>query len=126
MKKILVLLSLIYFISCVTEYCDEIENVQTADDCLTSNVKNETDNCCYIEVKVGDQNGYGCGEYHKSLTVDYIFNYLKSYFENQGKTLVSVKCPNDQGTNPTPSPSPSPSNGSYLRTGLLLLAAFLL
>ncbi len=124
MKKVLVLLSLIYFISCVTEYCDEVKSIQSDDDCLSSEVRDGANNCCLIEIKEGDK--YGCGEYPKSLTVEQIFEQLKPQYEKEGQTLVSVKCPNDQGTNPTPSPSPSPSNGSYLRTGLLLLAAFLL
>ena len=124
MKKVLVLLSLIYFISCVTEYCNKVEVIESADDCLTSQVEKDTDNCCYIVVKVNGDDVNACYEFDKSYTLEQIEESLKKQYAEAGQTFVSVKCPDDQGT--TPTPTPTPASGSYLRTGLLLLAAFLL
>ena len=126
MKKVLVLLSLIYFISCVTEYCNKVEVIESADDCLTSQVEKETDNCCFLIVNDKGVNVNACTEVDKSYTLEQIEAALTKQYAEAGQTFVSLKCPDDQGTTPTPTPTPTPASGSYLRTGLLLLAAFLL
>ena len=120
MKKILVLLSLIYFISCSTEYCANVKEIKEENDCLKSIVEKETDNCCLIVVQDKGVNVNACAEFDKSYTLEQIEASLTKQYSEAGQTFVSLKCPSDQGTAPTP------ANGSYLRTGLLLLVTFLL
>ena len=58
MKSILVLLSLIYFISCSTETCNSVQDAQSANDCFSTPVADPNNYCCYIQVKVNVGTGY--------------------------------------------------------------------
>ena len=128
MKKILVLLSLIYFISCATEYCAQLKEVKEANDCLTSSVEKETNNCCFVTVEASGKNVNACFETDKTYTLDQIRKALTEQYKKDGQTLVDLKCPSDQGEQPTPAPTPepTPTKSSYLKEGILLLTAFLL
>ena len=113
MKRILVLLSLIYFISCSTETCNDVKDPQNPNECFSTPVVDSNDYCCYIKVRqyIGTQYQYGsiCYEYNKGLSLDEVKNTLINYYTNKGQELEDFRC-----------------KGSYLKAGLLLLTAFLL
>lgn len=116
MKKILILLSFIYFVSCGTIYCNSIQQAEKSEDCLSATVQDQNNNCCYLQIAVGTQVAKVCYEFTKAATLEKIKADLTAQYQAEGKTLEDVICPADQGY----------SKGSYLKTGILLLAAFLL
>jgi len=125
MKKILILLSLIYFISCGTEYCNTITQADNSEDCLTAEVQDANNNCCYLQIGYTAEDGTKgvakpCFEVSKQATLEKIKADLTKQYEAEYKTLEDVICPADQGQ------GGSTTNGSYLKTGILLLVAFFL
>ena len=116
MKRILVLLSLIYFISCSSTVCNEITNIKSADDCLSGDVSSAENNCCYLHITGPNHSQQNCYEYPKTYPLEEIYSQLNQKYQPQGYKLEVVTCPADQARN----------KGSYLKTGILLLAAFLL
>ena len=117
MKKILILLSFIYFVSCGTEYCNSIQQAENSENCLSAEVQDQNNNCCYLQIGLGTQGvAKLCYEFTKAATLEKIKADLTAQYQAEGKTLEDVICPADQGY----------SKGSYLKTGILLLAAFLL
>ena len=113
MKSILVLLSLIYFISCSTETCNSVQDAQSANDCFSTPVADTNNYCCYIQVKTNVPTGAVtsrvCFEYNKSLSIDEIKTALINQYKQTNQELEDFRC-----------------KGSYLKAGLLLLTAFLL
>ena len=125
MKKILILLSLIYFISCGTEYCNSITQADKSEDCLTAEVQDANNNCCYLQIgqstTEGSQTiGKLCYEFSKQATLDQLKEQLTKQYQGDNQILENIICPSDQGQ------GGSTTNGSYLKTGILLLVAFFL
>ena len=113
MKSILVLLSLIYFISCSTESCNGTKDPQSPDVCFSTPADDANNNCCFIQVGIETQAGHGsakvCDEFSKTLSIDEIRTSLINQYQKENQVLEDLRC-----------------KGSYLKAGLLLLTAFLL
>ena len=95
MKNILVLLSLIYFISFSKETCDIFLDVQSEKDCFSASVSDKNNNCCYVQIgfKIGeiDQSLKFCNEYNKDFSANDIKTELQKYYQ-KGEIVEVVKC----------------------------------
>ena len=96
MKNILVLLSLIYFISCSTEYCNILQDVESPNDCLYALPSDENNNCCFIQVGVdtvlGHQSVKVCYEFNKKYSIDEIRTALDYQYKQADQILEDLKC----------------------------------
>ena len=95
MKNILVLLSLIYFISCSKETCDIFSDVQSEKDCFSASVSDKNNNCCYVKIRFNigeiEKSLQFCNKYTKSLSANYIKTELQKLYQ-EGQIVEDVKC----------------------------------
>ena len=103
MKKIFLFLCLLYLTLC--ENCVEVQNPSKASDCIGKTPSSSSTTCCYAKYSLFVSISH-CLELPKGLDTDQIKAELKKAY---GETLEDFSC-----------------KGSYLKMGLLLLAAFLL
>ena len=109
MKKILLALSLIYLAFCGTLSCgDETTTPSKASDCLERTPTTNDLACCYGKFTVMGFTTQGCFEMAKGLNADEIKKKIQEHAQGLA-TIEDFSC-----------------SGSYLKIGLLLLAAFLL
>ena len=109
MKKNLLALSLLYLPFCGTLSCLDNSTIPSkASDCLQRTPSTNNLICCYIKVSVFNLTSTACYEIAKRINSDEI----KKKIKEEGKGLVTIE--------------DFSCSGSYLKIGILLLAAFLL
>ncbi len=93
MKKTLILLSLIYFVSCKIS-CGEIDNPpENKEDCYNRALENENEDvCCYLKVKTPASVSV-CTELKDSLNKEFIKKVIVSQFKEHNYTLEDFSCP---------------------------------
>ena len=107
MKKFLLLLAAICYVSCKTT-CDAIE-VANVTSCHNAELEKENDDqCCFL--KKGD--ALSCHEFLKNLTADDVKAQFPDYKDYE------IDCPYKGGD--------KPSSSNYLKAGFLLVAMLLL
>ena len=109
MKKNLLALSLLYLPLCGTLPCLDNSTIPSkASYCLQRTPSTYNFICCYIKVSASGLTSKGCYEIAKGINSDEI----KKKLQEEGKGLVTIE--------------DFSCSGSYLKIGILLLAAFLL
>ena len=109
MKKILLVLSLLYLAFCETLSCkDESKAPSKASDCLQRTPSTNDLTCCYGKFTALGLTSQACFELEKGLNSDEI----KKKMQEEGGGLITIE--------------DFSCRGSYLKMGLLLLATFLL
>ena len=111
MKKILLALSLLYLAFCGELACLSESEPSKVSDCLQRTPKKNDNMCCYAEFNLIVKKEKACIEAPKALNSDKIKKQLiqQNQVAYPGLTIEDFSC-----------------RGSYLKMGLLLLAAFLL
>ena len=149
MKKAIIILSLIYFISC-SSLCDNDENLQTQkEDCYDRETSFVEKECCYtyIEITFFDQttNSTACFEFElgadleevkkKAIEeiesfggkIDALDLYCSSHEkEDTSEEDTSEKDTSEKDTSEEDTTKPNSSFSSYLRIGFLLILYLLL
>ena len=94
MKKTLILLSLIYFVSCEIS-CMGTDNLpENYEDCYNRGLENENEDvCCYLKVKTPAILLSTCVELPNSLNKDFAKKVLISQYKEQNFTLEDFSCP---------------------------------
>ncbi len=96
MKNILILLSLIYFISCSKKTCNLITEAQSPKDCFSASVNDKNNHCCFIQVRdnkfLGHQSAKVCYEYNKRIPIDEIRKALDSQYKLDNQVLEDFRC----------------------------------
>ena len=119
MQKILLLLSLLYFASSATLYCEshKLDELPTdKDDCFDRELENTANyaQCCFVHLKVGDKDLNVCCPAAKKAKKDDIKKLVEDYAskieEMKGYEFKDYTCPN---------------SSSYIKVGLLLLTLLL-
>ena len=102
MKKTLILLSLIYFISCKIS-CEQRDNIpENKEDCYNRAVVNENGVvCCYIKVKT-PVSVSACVEIQDSLNKEFMKKVLVSQYSGLNYTLEDFSCPTKEKKDDTP------------------------
>ena len=122
MQKILLLLSLLYFASSVTLYCEDHKSLDELptekEDCFEREIKLSTDysQCCFVHLKVAGQDVNVCCPADKNGKKDNIKNLIKDYASQsdliKGYEFKDYTCPKS-------------NSSSYIKVGLLLLTLLL-
>ncbi len=117
MKKALLILSLIYFISCKT-LCSSDEEVKEAKDCFGREPDYESTSCCYVDGTITidelTQSGGDCYSFKPGISKEELakimVEQIKTFMPDSvvNVTINSYKC-----------------SGSFLKIGFLFLALFL-
>ena len=119
MQKILLLLSLLYFASSATLYCEshKLDELPTdKDDCFDRELENTANyaQCCFVHLKVGDKDLNVCCPAAEKAKKDDIKKLVEDYAskieEMKGYEFKDYTCPN---------------SSSYIKVGLLLLTLLL-
>ena len=107
MKKIFLSLCLLYLTLCA-EKCTDIHNPSKASDCVGKTPSSDSTTCCYAKYSISIATTNLCMELPKGLNTEQI---KEEIIKRIGSiiTLEDFSC-----------------KGSYLKMGLILLAAFLL
>ena len=97
MKKIFILLSLIYFISCKID-CNSGEYAESSDDCFNRSVQKEDENhCCYFKISKSSEILGMCLEYSKNVSLDDLKKLLtEAYANNEDAKFEDVLCPTNE------------------------------
>ena len=106
MKKIFLFFCLLYLTLC--ENCVEVQNPSKASDCVGKTPTSDSTTCCYAKYSMIMGSINLCLELPKGLDTDQIKAEFKKLY-GQAIEIDDFSC-----------------KGSYLKMGLLLLAAFLL
>ena len=106
MKKIFLSLCLLYLTLCA-EKCIDIQNPSKASDCVGKTPSSDSTTCCYVKYSV-ILTFNNCIELPKGLNTEQIKEEIIKRYGN-AITIEDFSC-----------------KGSYLKMGLILLAAFLL
>jgi hypothetical protein len=94
MKKILVLLSLIYFISCSTLCEDKDTKVVEGKSCFSRSVEEESKHCCYVTGKHSSgQSLTQCFEGPIKMSLNDMKSQLKEQLAASDYTLTDLGCP---------------------------------
>ena len=120
MQKILLLLSLLYFASSATLYCEShgsLDELPTdKNECFDREIKASADyaQCCFVHLKVGDNDVNVCCPAAKKAKKDDIKKLIEVYASQveqmKGYEFKDYTCPN---------------SSSYIKVGLLLLTLLL-
>ena len=119
MQKILLLLSLLYFASSATLYCEshKLDELPTdKDDCFDREIETPAKyaQCCFVHLKVAGQDVNVCCPADKKAKKDDIKKLVEDYAskieEMKGYEFKDYTCPN---------------SSSYIKVGLLLLTLLL-
>ena len=121
MQKILLLLSLLYFASSATLYCEshKLDELPTdKDDCFDREIETPAKyaQCCFVHLKVAGQDVNVCCPADKNGKKDSIKNLIKDYASQsdliKGYEFKDYTCPKS-------------NSSSYIKVGLLLLTLLL-
>lgn len=94
MKKILVLLSLIYFISCSTLCEDKETKIVEGKTCFNRDAEGENKHCCYVTGKhTSGQSLTQCFEGPIKMSLNDMKSQLKEQLATSGYTLTDLGCP---------------------------------
>ena len=122
MKKALLILSLIYFISCKT-LCSDEADVKEASECFARDADYENTSCCFVDATMtimGETfSDSGCYSFKPGISNDEIANKMVEEIKKMSPEEIEVtvkvnsyKCP-------------SSNSGSFLKIGFLFLVLFL-
>ena len=125
MKKFLILLSLIFFVSCENKECVEKEfdplNPPKESECLSRNsmiVENVELPCCYIKMQMTNQK--------LSITSAICYPFKKDYSKEDLQKLINDIVPSDEDLGVKVEIKKVSCKGSYLKFGFLLLTLLLI
>ena len=109
MKKILILLSLIYLVSCKL-FCNTEENPKNYEDCFNRVLEDEENNCCYLKVFAPSLGNVSvCYEFRKSLDIEYLRKELTRQYYEDNSTLEELACPSNRKDNDSSHEDQQPS-----------------
>ena len=131
MKKLIIILSLIYFISSKS-VCEDIQNIPTKKSNCYARESSFTENeCCYSNIKVTSFYGQTikqivCSEFKIGTDLKKLKRNITQKIEEKGLKVDSFDliCPS-QDDSPDP-PETNSSSTSFLKLGFLLILCFIL
>ena len=92
MKKTLILLSLIYLVSCEM-LCMGVENPKNNKDCFNRRLENEKENvCCFLKTKMDTISESTCAEMPNGINQEFLKKMLDQYSE-VNYTIEELSCP---------------------------------
>ena len=110
MKKILILLSLIYLVSCKLS-CDAGTLPNNYEDCYNRGLENEDNFCCYLKVSIPSFGNVSvCYEFQKSIDIEFTRKLLISQYSEYNQTLEEFSCPSNKKDNDSSHEDQQPSS----------------